>query len=333
MDNIYVGPSEVKNPNLLEYNAKSPTAVEVAWQGNEDIELYLAEYNQMPKPTDKGRILTGDYTVIDQLPEGKLWHAYIKDRKNGAMWVGPYPVATAFNLPYRQDFEGDLLKGNVYVDDFKQGDNKFFYKGGKLMVATTSEVDDMTIKKIYLPPVYIPKGTKLDIKFDMVHLNHLANPEISLVAYDIRGNQFMTLWSKQIEDTDAPVSIDEPVGEFVEGGTYNLALLYSTEYNDSTTDYNILCIDNFAIGTTESLSVQEATAPASLSLYPNPVTTDFSISSPSEVRQVEIFSTDGKQLAKHSAGKTYSVSHLPKGLYLVKITTKTGVVTKKLIKK
>ncbi|WKS94862.1 T9SS-dependent choice-of-anchor J family protein [Riemerella columbina] len=332
IDNIYVGGSGIENPNLLDYSAQSPSAIEMKWYGSKDVELYLGEYNHVPQPADQGIKVKNDYTVIDQLPAGTLWHAYIKDNKENAMWIGPYPVATAYQLPYSQDFEGDLLKGNIYVEEFSVVENKFFENGGQRSMLATSDPDDVTIKQFYLPSVFIPKGKQVNIKFDMLHLNNLAEPTVSLVTYDVRGNRFSYLWTTKIKDIDTAVTINEPIGTFQEDGTYHLALLYSTNYNE-TEDYNVLYIDNLQIGTPEELAVKEAAAAPEVHLYPNPATSEFRLSNADEVLSVEIYTVDGKRLSQQKASTSYSVADLPKGLYLVKINTKKGTVTQKLIKK
>jgi len=70
-----------------------------------------------------------------------------------------------------------------------------------------------------------------------------------------------------------------------------------------------------------------------VNIYPNPVSENMSISLTEEVKQVNIYNTLGHKVY---TGKTteLNISHLPSGIYLVKITTIHGkIAVKKIIKK
>ncbi|AIH02093.1 T9SS-dependent choice-of-anchor J family protein [Riemerella anatipestifer] len=333
IDNIYLGGKAISNPNLLEYAATSSKSVEMKWQGSKDVELLLKKYNEVPSSTDKGIKVNGDYTIVDDLEEGTLWHAYLKDNKSNAMWIGPYPVGTAYNLPYKQDFEGDVLKQNIYAEDFLISDKKIFDQGENKFIMTSSIADDITFNQFYLPPIFIPKGANIRIKFDMMHVNNLAEPQIALYSYDIRGNRPSYLWHKDIEEFDKLVVVDEEIGSFGEDGVYNLAFVYKTNYNP-TNEINVLCIDNLQIGTIEQLSVHEAKQDKAISIAPNPASSHFVISHKDQLKTIEVFDTLGRMIKSYSPQNQYDIQQLPKGVYLVKISTKDNyTVIKKLIKK
>lgn len=86
--------------------------------------------------------------------------------------------------------------------------------------------------------------------------------------------------------------------------------------------------DNIVLAT-DSQSIKPEIA-----LYPNPVATTLFINANEEVQNVSVFNMAGN-LVKTASGnlKAIDVTHLNSGVYLVKITTKSGVTTKKLIKK
>lgn len=73
---------------------------------------------------------------------------------------------------------------------------------------------------------------------------------------------------------------------------------------------------------------------AELSVYPNPVTETVFIRTDESVKNVSIFSANGS-LVKSANGnvKSIDVRSLTTGMYIVKITTPTATVTKKIIKK
>ena len=69
-----------------------------------------------------------------------------------------------------------------------------------------------------------------------------------------------------------------------------------------------------------------------INVYPNPTTGKISIEG-ANIELVEFIDISGKNYSSNSLGKNeYELSGFPKGLYFVKITTKTGVfITKKII--
>lgn len=66
-------------------------------------------------------------------------------------------------------------------------------------------------------------------------------------------------------------------------------------------------------------------------IYPNPVKNSLKIQTEHKFQKVEIYSTTG-QLVKTSFLKETNLSNLPKGNYVVKITTDKSVITEKVIK-
>ena len=72
----------------------------------------------------------------------------------------------------------------------------------------------------------------------------------------------------------------------------------------------------------------------SLKLYPNPVTTFFSVEDTGKtVRKIEIYSIIGRKERELNTGfQKIDVSDLPKGIYMVKIYTDDAYVVKKMVK-
>ncbi|WP_179352049.1 VPS10 domain-containing protein [Winogradskyella vidalii] len=70
-----------------------------------------------------------------------------------------------------------------------------------------------------------------------------------------------------------------------------------------------------------------------ISLYPNPTTTNFSIRSNSTVTAVAIYNMAGQEVKKvNNPNSNIDVSDLVTGVYLVKLKTSKGTVTKRLLK-
>ncbi|MGY0392744.1 DUF5074 domain-containing protein [Bizionia sp. KMM 8389] len=103
---------------------------------------------------------------------------------------------------------------------------------------------------------------------------------------------------------------------------------FPTAFNSGGFDLNAVGVINQA-----SLSVN-AEAIADLKMYPNPASNVFNIQSNIQIMDVEIYSVTGKLVKqfKNSAKKSFNISNLKPGMYLVKITTGTKNGLYKLIK-
>jgi len=83
---------------------------------------------------------------------------------------------------------------------------------------------------------------------------------------------------------------------------------------------------------TAFLSTPTFTAEPTVIFTPNPVTTQLDITSQLPVRSVTFFDMTGKQVLQTVGLASVDTSGLPSGLYLVKVTTDEGSVTKKIVK-
>ena len=71
----------------------------------------------------------------------------------------------------------------------------------------------------------------------------------------------------------------------------------------------------------------------SVSVYPNPTYNDVSITSPSlHIGPIELYTIAGKQIVVDPTSKTISLNAYPSGIYLMRITTDRGVISRKIIK-
>lgn len=85
---------------------------------------------------------------------------------------------------------------------------------------------------------------------------------------------------------------------------------------------------------TQVLAAGEQNSKHQLTVYPNPTADKVFIQTGEEVQNISIFSANGS-LIKSVTGnvKSVDVQHLNAGIYLMKITTKSGSTTQKIIKK
>ncbi|WP_234111741.1 T9SS type A sorting domain-containing protein [Chryseobacterium sp. R2A-55] len=85
---------------------------------------------------------------------------------------------------------------------------------------------------------------------------------------------------------------------------------------------------------TTNLATENATKDLEIAIYPNPATHTVFLKYDSEIQNISIFSMNGN-LVKNINGnaKSVDVSNLTPGIYIIKMVTKQGVMTRKLIKK
>lgn len=99
-------------------------------------------------------------------------------------------------------------------------------------------------------------------------------------------------------------------------------------------DYNFPITTNEAQTTFQQLSVGEV-GDLSVSLYPNPAKTDFTVKADSEIRAVQIFDLGGRLLETHlgsSVEVNVGVGGKASGIYFVKIVSEKGTSVQKLVK-
>lgn len=79
-----------------------------------------------------------------------------------------------------------------------------------------------------------------------------------------------------------------------------------------------------------TLSVPEV-ALAQISIYPNPASDYINISTTNNIQYVEMFDILGKKVIHSESISKISVSHLQSGIYIVKVFTDKGKITKKIV--
>lgn len=98
---------------------------------------------------------------------------------------------------------------------------------------------------------------------------------------------------------------------------------------------NTAAIDNLVLMfTNTTLSTKDiSTVKTQISIYPNPASDFITVKSDSEVKNIVIYDISGKRVNSFSGVNSINVKSLLPGAYLMKIETKEGTTTKKIIKK
>lgn len=141
----------------------------------------------------------------------------------------------------------------------------------------------------------------------LITLNVKSGNNTALTSLDARG--CLNLECIQVDDETAANSGETP---------------YTNWLTVSTTVYAEDC---------SALSVEDLNMDSAVRLYPNPVENKVYIDSELPLVKVEIFTVTGKTVKTISSGfESISMAHLFNGLYIVKLSSDTGFVIKKLIK-
>ncbi|MDO6597036.1 T9SS type A sorting domain-containing protein [Oceanihabitans sp. 2_MG-2023] len=82
------------------------------------------------------------------------------------------------------------------------------------------------------------------------------------------------------------------------------------------------------------LSVEEFSLDNSISIYPNPTSNilNLNVSNAVAIKSIELYNVIGKQVIKTNATTTLDLTNLESGIYMLKVDTDLGSITKKVIR-
>lgn len=101
------------------------------------------------------------------------------------------------------------------------------------------------------------------------------------------------------------------------------------EFDNFFTGFNV---DNFKITSLQNMATSDINK-KSMSIYPNPTSDFVHVNNNQEVLKLEVVDLAGKSILSKENVTTLDVKELPKGVYLLKVTTKDGTSTQKFLKK
>jgi hypothetical protein len=135
---------------------------------------------------------------------------------------------------------------------------------------------------------------------------------------------------KEVEvEWETPLLISESVFSEVELSEATLLVPAGTE-----NEYKSVAVwQDFGRIKDATTGINLLTEEAAISIYPNPVTDRLYIQSPVAIRQVVVYNTNGSiLLQQENLGNSINVSTLPQGVYMLKIVTAEGEITRKIVK-
>lgn len=100
-------------------------------------------------------------------------------------------------------------------------------------------------------------------------------------------------------------------------------VLYSKDYSEITSNGTYVC---------PTSDIVEVVAETDIKIYPNPATTVITLITDENIRNIRIYNTLGVEVVEATDTNTADIGHIPAGVYMVKITTDRGVVSKPIVK-
>ena len=223
--------------------------------------------------------------------------------------------------------------------------------GGFYELSTPLDANNFTISF----DVKLEKISTNDFFFQAVNTNASGTPFIYMIDFSFDGSIYaltdtglgpdLEEVSSWTPDTWYRVRIEgKPTGvEYY----LNDALIYTApQLNTNNTTFNRIdflhdnisdasCfIDRIAINNENALSVKEtAEDNTGITLYPNPTTDLLRLSSKQKVKSVMILDMTGRRMNASVHADEVDVRHLPKGTYIITISTEKTTTSKKFTKK
>ena len=199
--------------------------------------------------------------------------------------------------------------------------------------------------------------TSLDIS-NNPNLNELKCTSNSLTSLDVSNNTAMTLLQSNfnmIQDLDISnnvaltffscnsnslTSLNAANGNnsalyFVAGSNPNLTCIQVDDVSYSTTNWTQIDIASSFSLNCGTVGIDDVSSANGLSVYPNPVTNQLFIDLDNqEVTSIHIIDYSGRVVKSitNSNTKSIDVSDLPQGIYILKVSNKSGVLTNRFIK-
>ena len=171
--------------------------------------------------------------------------------------------------------------------------------------------------------------------YPIIISNVLPNGTVDITysaTLEATGNEFIT-WNIEAGSLPTGLTLTETTGEILGTptieGMFHFTVKATNALGSDTKTLSIL-IEGVGVWENELLDV---------TVYPNPTTGELRIRNYElGITGIEVFDVYGRKLTSHSSPLTshssplINISHLPAGLYFVKITTEFGNVVKKVVK-
>lgn len=336
LDDFYISNSaNCMMPDLSGFSASNLTekSFTAHWTPTSGINLLDTGLTDFVTPVTTTGIQGATVKNYDNLQPATRYQFFVKNADCGSGWAGPKSVFTAATLPYAYGFESTAENYGEYDSDgwssdtWLNGNGTSAQSGSGYVFNNTSK----TFAKndwIFSYPIKMEANEKVEIKYFAQMGSDTASPA--------------TLKLSAASQPDKTAIIQELSSQEIGGNTYTE---YTTTFTAATEGVyyfgfgNVtapvavnaaLRIDNIRFNKT-NLSVSN-TVKNKIKVYPNPVLDILNIESQENVEKTEIYGIAGKLLSTALNSGKINFSAFPKGIYLLKIYTQSGIQTQKIIK-
>tara|TARA_R110001606_G_scaffold141973_2_gene281313 strand:+ start:1206 stop:2066 length:861 start_codon:yes stop_codon:yes gene_type:complete len=203
------------------------------------------------------------------------------------------------------------------------------------MEIASSEIKYLSVMALY---VGVPD---IGIRFDASSDAETGGPTVRpLNSYDASN---LNEWQELVFE----IKDDQGAFAFTKGTLYRLTVhpdigdqddaidgIVGRNHLISATDFAYL--DQFKILDTNPLSVRDVSLEDAFSIYPSAVSSTFTVKTTKTISDIAVFSVLGKDVSNNIVAlgnKSYDISTLSSGMYIVKIASENGnFITKKIVK-
>ncbi|MBN9312591.1 MAG: hypothetical protein BGO40_11560 [Chryseobacterium sp. 39-10] len=337
LDDLYLSKSaNCTMPDLNGFGVVNlkPTSFSINWSSTEGISQYDTGLTTFDTSVASTGIATGTAKDFSGLQAGKRYQFFLKNADCGSGWAGPKSIWTPSTLPYEYDFEKTVENFGEYDSDgwssfsWINGNNQNAANAGQGYAFNNTSTSSTKNDWLFSYPVYLESGETLNVNYFTAIGNADADPATLKVAV-ATAPKTSSIVSNLSTVVVSQSAYSEKTSQFTAttSGVYYVAFGNVTAPVAKTT---ALRLDSVHF-TKEILAVAES-AKNEVNVFPNPVQDVLQISSKADVVKVEVYALDGKLISSQKADKIDFTS-VPKGLYLVKVTTKLGTKIEKVIKK
>ena len=331
------------------YSLTPSSSEGIDFETTESIEAILEATDEAGNVTQSETITIEIINLNDNTPE----------TENASININEFlPTGTEILTVAGTDLDGDVLsfelsEGNV-DDAFSISSNT-----GVISV-NTSEALNFEVTPAFELAVQVSDGTFSTNATISININEEAvntaprvdahtfsieeNSEIgtlvgTVIAIDFEGDDLS--YSLEGGNVGSTFSIDAVSGElsvaentmldFETNESFVLIVAVSDGDLDATAIVTIELID---IEESEVMNIDQTGAP-SISIYPNPTSSYFSLTQNEDVKSIRVWSESGKLLAilTQDPGNQYSVEHLPTGLYILSVESNDTFHNNRLVVK
>lgn len=336
LDDLYIGNSaNCAMPNLSGFTSSNLTekGFVANWPSTAGIGSYDIGLTNFVTPVSSTGIQAATTKTFDNLQPATRYQFFLKNADCGSGWAGPKSIYTAALLPYSYDFEYTDENYGEYDSD---GWNSSTWLNGSGSSAENGEgyVFNNTSKSfpkndwIFSYPIKMEANESVDIKYFAQMGSETASPatlKVSVANAPEKEAITQEISSNQISGN----TYTEYTAKFTAPST---AVYYFGFGNVTAPVVNnaALRIDNIRF-TKSNLAVSDIAKPK-IQVYPNPVKDILNIETTEKIDIIEVYNAEGRLVNVATQTKTVDFSKNEKGIYIVKIHTKAGVETQKIIK-